>query len=96
MLVEPLADVEVNVPGVMAMLVAPVAAQLRVLLVPELMLVGFAAKEVMDGAEAAPEVDFDEVDNPQPASPAQANRTRTKPQGHGRSSQGLSLFPKKL
>ncbi|MGA2923027.1 MAG: hypothetical protein ABSE28_18120 [Candidatus Sulfotelmatobacter sp.] len=96
MLVEPLADVEVNVPGVMAMLVAPVAAQLRVQLVPEFMLVGFAVNEVIVGAEAAPEVDFDEVDNPQPASPAQANRTRTKPQRPGRSPQGLSLFPKKL
>lgn len=96
MLVEPLADVEVNVPGVMAMLVAPVVAQLRVQLVPEFMFVGFAVNEVIVGAETAPEVDFDEVDNPQPASPAQANRTRMKPQRHGRSPQGLSLFPKKL
>ena len=96
MLVEPLADVEVNVPGVMAMLVAPVVAQLRVQLAPEFMFVGFAVNEVTVGAETAPEVDFDEVDNPQPASPAQANRTRMKPQRHGRSPQGLSLFPKKL
>jgi hypothetical protein len=48
-LVEPLADVEVNVPGVMAMLVAPVVAQLSVLLAPELMLVGFAVKDVIAG-----------------------------------------------
>jgi hypothetical protein len=47
MLVEPLADVDVNVPGVMATLVAPATDQLSVLLVPELMLVGFAAKEVI-------------------------------------------------
>jgi hypothetical protein len=48
-LVEPLADVEVNVPGVMAILVAPVVAQLSVLLEPELMLVGLAVKELMVG-----------------------------------------------
>ena len=51
MLVEPLDDVELNVPGVMAMLVAPVAAQLSVLLVPESMLVGSAAKDVIVGTE---------------------------------------------
>ncbi len=33
----------------MAMLVAPVTAQLSVLLAPELMLVGFALKELMVG-----------------------------------------------
>jgi hypothetical protein len=45
--VEPLAAVEVKVPGVMAMLVAPLVAQLSVLLVPEVMLVGLAVKELM-------------------------------------------------
>jgi hypothetical protein len=48
-LVEPLADVDVNVPGVMAMLVAPVVAQVRVLLEPEVMLVGLAVKELIVG-----------------------------------------------
>jgi hypothetical protein len=48
-LVEPLADVDVNVPGVMAMLVAPVVAQVRVLLEPEVMLVGLAVKEPIVG-----------------------------------------------
>ena len=48
-LVEPLADVDVNVPGVIAMLVAPDVTQLRVLLEPELMAVGFAVKEVTVG-----------------------------------------------
>jgi hypothetical protein len=47
--VEPLAAAEVNVPGVMAILVAPVTVQLNVLLAPELMLVGFAVKELMVG-----------------------------------------------
>ena len=48
-LVEPLADVEVKVPGVMAMLVAPVVLQLSVLAEPELMLAGLAVKELMVG-----------------------------------------------
>jgi hypothetical protein len=47
--VEPLAEVDVNVPGVMAMPVAPLVAQLNVLLEPELMLAGFAVKELMVG-----------------------------------------------
>jgi hypothetical protein len=48
-LVEPLADVDVNVPGVIAMLVAPVVTQLNVLLEPEVTLVGLAVKELMVG-----------------------------------------------
>jgi flagellar biosynthesis protein FliR len=52
-LVEPLAEVEVNVPGVMDMLVAPVVTQLNVLLEPEVMLVGFALNEVIVGLLAA-------------------------------------------
>lgn len=48
-LVEPLAAVEVKVPGVIATLVAPLVAQLKVLLAPEAMLVGLAVNEVMDG-----------------------------------------------
>jgi len=51
MLVVPVADVDVNVPGVMAMLVAPGAAQLSVLLAPEFTFVGFAAKDVIVGRE---------------------------------------------
>ena len=48
-LVEPLAEVDVNVPGVMAILVAPLVAQLSVLLEPELTLVGLAAKALIVG-----------------------------------------------
>jgi hypothetical protein len=48
-LVEPLAEVDVNPPGLMLMLAAPVVAQLNVLLAPELMLAGFAAKELIVG-----------------------------------------------
>ena len=49
MLVEPVADVDVNVPGVMAILVAPVVAQLSVLLEPEVIVVGLAVKELIVG-----------------------------------------------
>ena len=48
--VEPFAEVEVKDPGVMAMDVAPLVVQLRVLLAPEAMGVGLAEKEVMVGA----------------------------------------------
>jgi hypothetical protein len=48
-LVEPVAEVDVNVPGVMAMFVAPVVAQPRVLLEPEVILVGLAVKELTVG-----------------------------------------------
>ena len=50
--VEPLAEVDVNVPGVMAMPVAPVVAQVSVLLAPDLMLTGLAVKELI-GCDAA-------------------------------------------
>ena len=49
MLVEPLAAVDVNVPGVMAIVAAPVVAQLSVLLEPEAMLAGLAVKELIVG-----------------------------------------------
>jgi hypothetical protein len=48
-LVEPLANVDVNVPGVMPILVAPAVVQLSVLLEPEVMLVGLAVNELMVG-----------------------------------------------
>jgi hypothetical protein len=48
-LVEPLADADVKVPGVMAILVAPVVAQVSVLLEPEAMLAGLAVNEPMVG-----------------------------------------------
>ena len=79
-LVEPLADADVNVPGVMAMLVAPVAAQLSVLLAPELMLAGFAVKAAITGAETLPEDQLDEFPETQPVTAAQVKRTRTSAQ----------------
>lgn len=74
MLLEPLDAVDVNVPGVMAILVAPADAQLSVTVVPEFMLAGAAAKEVIVGADPFP---GDGFVAPQPASPAQAIRIRT-------------------
>jgi len=51
--VEPLGPVVVNVPGVMAMLVAPVVSQLSSVLEPELMVAGVAVKEIIEGGVAA-------------------------------------------
>lgn len=48
-LVEPLAAVDVNEPGEMAMLAAPDVAQLKVLLDPDAMLAGLAVKELIVG-----------------------------------------------
>jgi hypothetical protein len=42
--------VDVNVPGVMAILAAPLVDQLSVLLEPELILVGLAVKELIVGS----------------------------------------------
>jgi hypothetical protein len=47
--VEPIAAVDVNVPGVMVTLVAPVVAQLNVVLEPEAMDVKLAVKLVITG-----------------------------------------------
>ncbi len=73
-LVEPLAAVEVNVPGVMLMLDASVTAQLSVLLAPELTLVGLAIKEPIVGRVWFPAEELEAP--PQPASPTQADRSR--------------------
>jgi hypothetical protein len=95
MLVEPLADVDVNVPGVMAMLVAPAADQLRVLLAPEFMVAGFAAKDAICGTEPFPVGKLAEVPEAQPTRPAQQSRVRTSAQSSSPeewSPRELSLF----
>ena len=89
MLVEPLADADVNVPGVMPILVASAAAQLSVLLVPEFTLAGSAVKEVIVGTEPFPGGELDEVE-PQPASPTQANRIRMRASAQRYSPEELS------
>ena len=48
-LVEPLAAVEVNVPGVTPILVAPLVAQLNLLIAPDVILEGLAVKELIVG-----------------------------------------------
>ena len=50
---EPLAKVEVNPPGLMLTLAAPVVAQLNVLLAPALMLAGLAVNDVIAGLDVA-------------------------------------------
>ena len=52
-MVDPLADVDVNVPGVMAILLAPIVAQLSVLLNPDAILAGLAVNELIVGLAAA-------------------------------------------
>jgi hypothetical protein len=70
----------VNVPGVTAIVVAPVAAQVRVLLAPEVMLAGFAVNELIVGAEPFPDAELDEL-VPHPSSPTQTARIiRTRAQ----------------
>jgi hypothetical protein len=76
-LVELLADVDVNVPGVMAILIAPAVAQLKVLLAPAFMFTGFAVKELIVGIESFPGEEFDEP-VPQPASPTQTNKMNAR------------------
>ena len=78
-LVEPVADVDVNVPGVMAILAAPATIQLSVLLVPELMLVGSAVKEAIVGSDPLP---VGEVVEPQPVSSTQMNRIIMRTSAH--------------
>lgn len=51
-LVDPFAEADVNVPGVMATLVDPVVTQLSVLLDPAVTLAGLAVNELMVGALA--------------------------------------------
>jgi hypothetical protein len=87
-LVEPVADDDVNVPGVMAMLVAPVAAQFSVLLAPEFMLVGFAVKDVIAGTEPIPEAEFDKYPEAQPESVAKKARVSTS--AHSSSPEGFN------
>jgi hypothetical protein len=77
-LVEPLANAEVNVPGVMARLVAPVVTQLSVLPAPEAIVAGLAVNEVITGTERLPSGENCEVAiEPQPASPTTAKSVST-------------------
>jgi hypothetical protein len=101
MLVDPLADVEVNVPGVMEMFVAPVAAQVRALLAPAFMLAGLAVNEVMVGADPlpgpvpdpVPEDDPDVVPAVQPIKPLQKPIQTNKVRASAEQCRRKWLFP---
>ena len=73
-LVDPLAAAEVNVPGVIATLVAPVVVQLNVLPPPAVMLAGAALNEAIVGAVPVPDMECDE-----PPQPASESNTRIAP-----------------
>ena len=76
-LVEPLADVELKPPGEIEIIVAPFVVQLNVLVASAFMLVGFAAKDEMEGAEPVPWVASGELVVPaQLVNPAQASRMK--------------------
>ena len=79
--VEPLADDELKLPGEIEIVVAPLVAQLRVALAPELMLVGFAAKEVTEGTEPEFDGEFGALlVLPQPARSTQTSKRSTSAQ----------------
>ena len=65
-LAEPVIDVDVSVPGEMAMLVAPLVDQLSVLLEPEVIVEGLGVKELIVGTLPAFTVTVcDEVTEPE-------------------------------
>jgi hypothetical protein len=77
--VEPVAEVDAKFPGVMVTLVAPEVAQLSVVLVPEMMLVGLAEKDAMVGAAVCVTGPVD-APFPQPPGPPQVERSKANPQ----------------
>jgi hypothetical protein len=78
--IDPFADVEVNVPGVMAIVVALLVAQASMLLAPELIPEGLAVKEVIAGIVPLSGAKFDA---PQPEKPAHINKMRATAQSFG-------------
>jgi hypothetical protein len=91
--VEPLAIADVNPPGLIPMLVAPLALQLSVLLAPALMPDGVAAKELTVGIGGVAGLDGFEVPA-QFVRPITAARTRKKRAcfGRGRRDRLSSVF----
>jgi hypothetical protein len=90
MLIEPFADVELNVPGVMVIPVAPEVVHASVLPVPESTLAGFAAKDETIGVEPFPEVILDAA--PQFSHPEQENSVRASAKRFGREKLRLRSF----
>jgi len=78
-LVEPLADEELNPPGEIEIMVPPLVVQLSVLEPPELILVGLAVKDEIEGTEPVPEEEFAELPVlPQLVRPVPAARMRIR------------------
>lgn len=75
-LTEPLVDVDVNVPGAIAIVSAPLVAQLSKLLEPEIMLSGPAVNELIVGTAPFAGDCIDGFTEPQPANKAQPSRMR--------------------
>jgi hypothetical protein len=74
-LIEPLAEAELNAPGEIETEVAPLVAQLSVLLAPELMLPGLVVKDAIAGI--GPLLGIPELGPPpQLVRPAQASKTK--------------------
>jgi hypothetical protein len=73
-LVDPLAEVDVNIPGVIEMLVAPEVAQLSTVLAPAEMLPGLAENDEIAGAGVGGATVL--VNVPQPARPAKTKVAR--------------------
>jgi hypothetical protein len=97
-LVDPVATVELNVPGEIEIVVAPLVIQFSVLLVPVVTLVGLAAKDVIEGAAPVPLVFVVVEAVPQPdkrthASKISANRAQKSPRE--RLGRALKLLPRK-
>jgi hypothetical protein len=95
-LVEPVADVEVKVPGEMETVVALLVAQFRVLVAPEFTLVGLAAKDEIEGMdEAGGAFREDVVALPQPDKAAQTAES-SKMRAPASDGLELSRFPNLL
>ena len=73
-LVEPLADVDVKLPGVMEIAVAPLVDQESVTLVPDVIVVALAVKELIEGADPFPGL-LELLTAAQPARPTQVSAT---------------------
>jgi hypothetical protein len=87
--VEPLTEVEVNVPGVIAIVVAPLVTQLSMVLVPEFMVAGLALNDVIAGT--GPPVVFRELPTAaQPLKPRDATRSNASTKSFGTTRFGMT------
>jgi len=78
-LVEPVAEVDVNVPGAIPILVAPVVDQFSVLLEPDFMLAGLAVKEAIVGGEPVLEEELELLQLPKMTQENEMKASRQEP-----------------